>query len=103
MARKVSDKFIIGAPLGCAFEVPILPDRYGNTALDYVLGIRETIQYNKIFVSINESAEDLLKSENFAMAEAIFRGITDYGFMHSSFYVKDAVIEATKIGLDGVG
>ena len=59
MAHKVSDKFIIGAPLGCAFEVPILPDRFGNTALDYVLGIRETVQYHDIFVSINDSAEDL--------------------------------------------
>ena len=54
MAHKVSDKFIIGAPLGCDFEVPILPDRFGNTALDYVLGIRRTVQYNDIFVSIHD-------------------------------------------------
>ena len=44
-----------------------------------------------------------MKSENLAMAEAIFRGISGYDFMHSSFYVKDAVIKAAEKGLPGLG
>ena len=33
------------------------------------------------------------------MAEEIFKGIKDYGFMHSSRFTTDAVTEATKLGL----
>ena len=33
------------------------------------------------------------------MAEVIFRGIKNYGIMHSSQFISDAVIEATRLGL----
>ena len=33
------------------------------------------------------------------MVEVIFRGIKDYGFLHSSHFITDAVIEATRQGL----
>ena len=102
VAHEVTESSITGAPDGCSLEIPILPDRYGNTALDYVLGIRETNQYSDIFDQISK-VDNILQSENIAMAEAIFKGISGYGFMHSSFFVKDAVIKAARIGLDGLG
>ena len=36
------------------------------------------------------------------MAEVIFKGIKDYGFMHSSYQVTEALILATKVALPGV-
>ena len=33
------------------------------------------------------------------MVEVIFDGIKDYGFLHSSHFITDAVIEATRLGL----
>ena len=40
---------------------------------------------------------------NYAMAEIIFMGIREYGFMHSSFQITAALIKATILPLPGVG
>ena len=40
---------------------------------------------------------------NYAMAEIIFMGIREYGFMHSSFQITEALIKATILPLPGVG
>ena len=39
---------------------------------------------------------------NIAMAEVIFKGITPYGFMHSSFFTIDAVNLALSLGLESI-
>ena len=36
------------------------------------------------------------------MANVVFRGILDYGLLHSSQFITDAVIEAVRIGLPSV-
>ena len=36
------------------------------------------------------------------MAEVILRGIKDYGLLHSSQFIVDAVIEATSQGLPSI-
>ena len=36
------------------------------------------------------------------MADVVFRGIQDYGLLHSSQFITDAVIEAVRIGLPSV-
>ena len=89
-----------GVPDGCAFEIPILPDIYGQTALDHSLGLYHT--YDKIFFKEKRSMEDLRNVENYAMAEVIFAGLKDYGFMHSSFFIVEAVTKATQKGLPAI-
>ena len=42
-------------------------------------------------------------TQNIAMAEAIFGYIKDYGFMHSSYFITDAVIEASKLYINNIG
>ena len=37
------------------------------------------------------------------MAEVIFKNIKDYGYMHSSQIIHEAIIKATKIGLKNIG
>ena len=39
--------WITGADDGCKFEVPILPNVYGQTALDLCLGLRTSISKNQ--------------------------------------------------------
>ena len=41
--------------------------------------------------------------ENLAMANAIFEGIKEYSFMHSSQQVTEAVIEAVRVSLPSIG
>ena len=36
------------------------------------------------------------------MAEVILEGIKNYGFMHSSFFIVEAVIRATELGLPAI-
>ena len=36
------------------------------------------------------------------MAEVIFHGIKHYGFMHSSQFITEAVIAATRLGLESL-
>ena len=36
------------------------------------------------------------------MAEVLFKGIKDYGFMHSSHFISEAVIKATSLGLNSI-
>ena len=73
----------------CSFEIPILPDIYGKTVLDYCLGI-DSEPISDIFKEKKRTAEKLQKlsnSENKPMAELILREIKNYGFMHSSFFI----------------
>ena len=37
------------------------------------------------------------------MADIIFRNIKDYGYMHSSSIIHEAVIEAIRLGLPSIG
>ena len=37
------------------------------------------------------------------MADVIFKYISDYGYMHSSSIIHEAIIEATKISLPSIG
>ena len=42
-------------------------------------------------------------TENEAMAEVIFKNLKDYGFMHSSHLINEAIIQATKLALPSIG
>lgn len=103
VARIHQDLDVTGADSGCAFEVPILPDVYGKTPLDICLGLvdQKNARIGKIglYKSIKTRSEDVKASENLAMVEILFRGIKDYGFLHSSHFITDAVIEAIRLGL----
>ena len=52
--------------------------------------------YEKIYKTEEKRKNnDSRNVENIAMAEVIFNGIKDYGFMHSSFFIVEAVTRAT--------
>ena len=89
---------------GCDFEIPLLPDMYGATALDICLSIDlESKESSGIFYR-NEANQRLIKgSENVAMANIIFDKISVYSFMHSSAQVTEALIRATQISLPSIG
>ena len=74
---------------------------YGYTALDFCMGIKKNLsRENSVFYA--QSDEDNSGSLNYAMAEVIFMGIKEYGFMHSSYQVTEALILATRLALPGV-
>ena len=83
-----------------ALEVPILPNFYGYSCLDYCQpGDVPThhvdysiFQYNKDFIEL------LDMSENSALGELVFTKISNYGFMHSSPFVMSALMDAIKDG-----
>ena len=75
------------------FEIPILPDMYGITPLDICLGInKHRAADKKIFWRASDSIVE--QSENVAMAEVIFSNIKNYGIMHSSALINEAIIKA---------
>ena len=100
IARKHTDLLITGAEGGCTFEIPLMPDIYGLTALDYCLGLYSN--YDNLFVTDDRDKESLIEIENIAMAEVLFEGIKSYNFMHCSHFISEAVIKATSLGLDSV-
>ena len=100
IARKLTDIRITGAENGCTFEIPILPDIYGLTALDLCLGLY--VNYENIFIADDRDNESLMKMNNIAMAEVLFEGIKSYNFMHCSHFISEAVIKATSLGLESV-
>ena len=79
----------------CNFEIPILPDIHGMTALDHCLCLRIRLDKTGIFVPLG----DQKAFENKPMAEYIFTKVKDYGFMHSSQFLTNSVIQATRLGL----
>lgn len=92
---------ITGAEGEISFEVPILPDIYGQTPLDICLLQTKEADPEKFIEEAPES-EMADRSENFAMAEEIFKGIKDYGYNHSSQFVTGAIIYAIEEGLHSV-
>ena len=92
---------ILGAPDGCSFELPLLPNVHGNTALDICLGIQKQ-RATGIFLPKTKTEEKVQKALNIAMAEVIFEGITPYGFMHSSSFTVYAVNFALGLGLESI-
>ena len=77
--------------------MPLLPDKYGRTALDQTLGIYSNPDPN-IFKEVTLDSDEIA-IENVAMAEVIFDGIKEYSFMHSSYFITEAVIKAASMGL----
>lgn len=55
-----------------------------------------------MFESNDNNKSDLKSIVNIAMADAIFEGITDYGFMHSSNFINEAVTVSTKMALPSI-
>ena len=51
---------------------------------------------------IQEMPDDNSISENYAIAEEIFRGIKDYGYCHSSHFISEAIIAAIEENLASV-
>ena len=51
---------------------------------------------------IEETPKDVQTSENYAIADEIFRGIKDYGYCHSSNFLSEAIIEAISENLASV-
>ena len=86
LCRERLDLGIIGCgDEGCDFEIPLLPDMYGATALDICLGIDLSSKDGKHIFHQNEAFQKLIQgSENVAMANIIFDKISQYSFMHSS-------------------
>ena len=80
------------------FQLPVLPDMYGRTPLDDCLEIVLKPDPLGHFVPKPDSKDDKTDSLNLAMAEAIFDGIRGYALMHSSFFITESVIEATRLG-----
>ena len=76
-----------------SFEIPILPDMYGITPLDICLGINKHRAADQNIFWRTEDSVNLVKStENLAMAEVIFSNIKNYGIMHSSALINEAII-----------
>jgi len=77
---------------------------FGATPLDICMGINTLRLMDTGIFKTNEEAIDEIKgSENIAMADVIFEHITDYGFMHSSFQITEAVIQGIKLALPSIG
>ena len=80
------------------------------------MGLKQSKRHaeSKIFLKKDIKADDFdwgsvvcfnreeTHSRNVAMADVLFRGIQDYGLLHSSQFITDAVIEAVRIGLPSV-
>ena len=77
---------------------------YGTTPLDICLGISKLRKADLDVYRKDESAtEEVFASENAAMAEVIFDNIKNYGIMQSSMLINEAIIEAVKRSLPGIG
>ena len=63
-ANKVSSYDITGATDGCEFEVPILPNIYGQTPLDICLGLPIKKDPYKIFQVKEKSPNEYQKKDN---------------------------------------
>ena len=68
--------------------------------MDYCLGLYAN--YENVFVADDRDKESLMEMKNIAMAEVLFEGIKSYNFMHCSHFISEAVIKATKLGLESV-
>ena len=89
--------------------MPILRDIFGFTALDFCLG-RDKLDFADFDIFQNYDNEvkmnreqKLNKSENLDLAILVFKRISGYGLMHSSFEVNEALLEAIRISLPGIG
>ena len=93
---------LLGADDSSPYEIPILPNIYGSTCIDLCLGLSSghAVVYAK--KTKTRSKDSLKKIINLAMADAIFDGIKDYGFMHSSSFIIEAVTKATKMSLPSI-
>ena len=83
-------------------EVPVLPNIYGYTCLDYCLpGAKADhhVDY-KIFREDKDQISILANSENIGLGGLIFENITDYGFMHSSPFINSALLAGIILGED---
>ena len=89
---------------GTVFEIPILPDIYGQTPLDMCLGINLR-RGNERLVYLEKTMDlmTLRSATNEAMAEIIFKNINKYEYMQSSQIIHESVIKATKLGLPSIG
>ena len=86
---------------------------YGNTALDVCMGIdvRANSLSDTVFREKDKKAkkknfqkdENDKGSENLTMADAIFKFIKDYPFMHSSHFIAEALNEAISVKLPNIG
>ena len=82
------------------YEVPILQDVYGMTALDYALGFTYHLKNLKGNFKELESdySEEISQNRQSQMAEIIFEGIKDYRFNSVGPALVPAIIEALKQG-----
>lgn len=79
IAKRHVDLLITGADDGCFFEIPVLPDIHGQTAMDLCMGLSEN--HHKIYKKLEKDQENEITVENVAMAEVLFDGLKDYSFM----------------------
>ena len=80
------DILVTGSEKQIAFEIPILHDMYGLTALDICLCIDKPAEiYSRIFYADNTRKTLERGTENLTMADCILRTLQYYGFMHSSY------------------
>jgi len=89
-----------------SFEIPILQDLYGQTPLDVCLGIRKLrAQEKQFFLAKRQAKVSMAEDEsavNLIMADLILENLAEYGVLHSSQQILDAVIQATRIGLPSI-
>ena len=89
---------------GVSLEIPILPDMYGATPLDLCLGKTKKRKADELIFSDSSKNVELVESnENSAMAEVIFSYLCEYGFMHSSSLINEAIIHAIEMSLPSIG
>lgn len=69
-----------------SFEVPILQDVYGLTALDICLGIHAPVHHPREFFAkpTNTVDKDSKSAQNLLLANLIFENIKDYNSLHHS-------------------
>ena len=91
---------MLGADDSSPYEIPILPNIYGKTCIDLCLGLSSVV--DGVYEKNKKSKADLMAIINVAMADAIFEGIKDYGFMHSSSFIFEAVTKATRMSLPNI-
>ena len=74
---------------------------YGSNPLEMTLAIyKQRAEDQKVFFHNENVKEIVKKTENIAMAEVIIDNIKDYGLMHSSHFINEAIIKATRLGLE---
>ena len=115
ISNEQADAFLVNVDTPVKLEIPFLNDLEQKTALDICLGVevlksdKLCPETHKLFCSPREFFRESMKSKdekqstkNIMLADAILENIMNFGMMHSSHQIIDALIMGTALGLPSV-